>query len=295
MTMAILNGDNIIDGTAADDTLDGGNGNDTLHGGAGADILNGGRGDDTVEGGPNVSLTFDQAFLGAGNDLFVWNPGDGDDKVDGGSGFDTLKFLGKNPPTGPNDGESFSIDPNGSGAIFNRLGGTINLTDVERIEFVAQGSHADNITINDLTGTDVTQVAIDLGSVDGLGDGQIDKVSINPTNGQTITLENNSGVVTVRGLANDLTISNFEADRDQFSLYGQTFTVADGQTVTVNPVNSNNTGDTSTASDGSHATRLALLGQAMGSSFVTADDGHGATPIADQPSSHQPSLTHPHA
>jgi hypothetical protein len=60
-------------------------------------------------------------------------------------------------------------------------------------------------------------------------------------------------------------------------------------------VSSNNTGGTSTASDGSHATGLALLGQAMASSFVTTGDGHGATPIADQPSSHQPSLTHPHA
>ena len=72
-------------------------------------------------------------------------------------------------------------------------------------------------------------------------------------------------------------------------------TVANGQTVTVTAVNSNNTGGTSTASDGSHATGLALLGQAMASSFVTAGDGHGATPIADQPSSHQPLLTHPHA
>ena len=70
-------------------------------------------------------------------------------------------------------------------------------------------------------------------------------------------------------------------------------TVANGQTVTAE--NSNNTGGTSTASDGSHAAGLALLGQHMASSFVTTGDGHGATPIADQPSSHQPSLTHPHA
>ena len=101
-------------------------------------------------------------------------------------------------------------------------------------------------------------------------------------------------MVTVSGLASDVTISNFEAG-DQLFINGQTVTVADGQTVTVTAVNSNNTGGTSTASDGSHATGLALLGQAMASSFVTAGDGHGATPIADQPSSHQPLLTHPHA
>ena len=58
---------------------------------------------------------------------------------------------------------------------------------------------------------------------------------------------------------------------------------------------SNNTGDTATAADGSHAAALALLGQFMASSFVTAGDGHGATPIADPPSSQQPLLTQPHA
>ena len=48
-----------------------------------------------------------------------------------------------------------------------------------------------------------------------------------------------------------------------------------------------NTGDTVTAADGSHAASLALLGQFMASSFVTAGDGHGGTPIADPASSQQ--------
>jgi Ca2+-binding RTX toxin-like protein len=39
---------------------------------------------------------------------------------------------------------------------------------------------------------------------------------------------------------------------------------------------------------------VALLGQFMASSFVTAGDGHGAVPIAD-PSGQQPLLTLPHA
>ena len=115
-----------------------------------------------------------------------------------------------------------------------------------------------------------------------------------PPTATPITFTDNDGVVTVSGLASDVTISNFEAG-DQLVINGQPVTVADGQTVTVTAANSNNTGGTSTASDGSHARSLALLGQAMASSFVTAGDGHGATPIADQPSSHQPLLTHPHA
>ena len=102
-------------------------------------------------------------------------------------------------------------------------------------------------------------------------------------------------MVTVSGLASTVTISNFEADLDQLFINGQPVTVADGQTVTVAAVSSDNTGGTSTASDGSHAAGLALLGQSMASSFVTAGDGHGATPIADQPSSQQPLLAHPHA
>ena len=267
--------------------LFGGNGNDTLIGGAGNDILDGGAGDDTVVGGKGT----DTAFLGAGNDTFIWNPGDGNDVVEGGSGFDTLDFRGADRPAG----ETFSIDPNGSGATFNRPNGTIDLTDVERIQFEAQGRHSDNITINDLTGTDVKQVAIDLGAgVDGGGDGQVDKVFISATHGQAITVADNNGVVTVSGLTNTLTISNFEANLDQLFINGQSVTVANGQTVTVAALNGNNTGGTSTASDGSHAANLALLGQHIASSFVAGGNGHGATPIANQSETQQPLLTQPH-
>ena len=262
--------------------LFGGNGNDTLIGGAGNDTLFGGNGDDTVIGGKGT----DTAFLGNGNDTFIWNPGDGNDVVDGGRGFDTLVFRGADRPAG----ETFSIDPNGSGATFNRPNGTIDLTDVERIQFEAQGQHPDNITINDLTGTDVKQVAIDLGGGAG-GDGQVDKVFINATHGQAITVADNNGLVTVSGLTNTLTISNFEANLELF-INNQPVTVADGQTVTVAAMSGNNSGHASTASDGSHA--AALLGQFMASSFATAGDGHGATPVADQPPTQQPLLAQPH-
>ena len=178
-----------------------------------------------------------------------------------------------------------------------RTGGTIDLTSVERIQFEAtnQGQFADNITINDLTGTDVKQVAIDLGggNRDGVGDGQADTVSINATHGQAITVADNNGVVTVSGLTNTLTISNFEANLDQLFFNNQAVTVANGQTVTVAAMNSNNTGGTSTASDGSHA--ASLLGQFMASSFAPAADGHGAVPVADPSVSQQPQLALPHA
>ena len=268
-------------------TLFGGNGNDMLTGGGGNDMLFGGNGDDTVIGGKGS----DTAFLGNGNDTFIWNPGDGNDIVDGGRGFDTLDFRGKN------GGETITISGNGSGgATFLRTGGTIDLTSVERIQFEAtnQGQFADNITINDLTGTDVKQVAIDLGGgATGGGDGQVDKVFINATHGQAITVADNNGQVTVSGLTNTLTISNFEANLDQLFINNQPVTGANGQSVSVAAMDSNNTGGTSTASDGSHA--ASLLGQFMASSFATAGDGHGATPVADQPSTQQPQLALPHA
>jgi hypothetical protein len=265
--------------------LFGGNGKDTLIGGAGNDTLVGGAGNDTVVGGKGT----DTAFLGAGNDTFVWNPGDGNDVVEGGGGFDTLDFLGADRPAG----ETFSIDPNGSGATFNRPNGTIDLTDVERIQFEAQGQHSDNITINDLTGTDVKKVAIDLGGGDPDGDGQVDTVSLNATNGQKIRVTDHNGVVTVSGLTSTVTISNFEEGTDQLFINHQIVAVTDGQTVTVAAVNGNNTADSSTASEGSHA--AALLGQFMASSFATAGDGHGATPVADQQPDQQPLLAQPHA
>ena len=69
------------------------------------------------------------------------------------------------------------------------------------------------------------------------------------------------------------------------------------QFATVAPMASGNSTDsTVTPADGAQAASLALLGQFMASSFVTAGDGHGGTPLADPASSQQqPLLTQPHA
>ena len=262
----------ILIGRSGNDTLNGGDGNDTLIGGAGDDRVTGGKGTDT-------------AFLGAGNDTFIWNPGDGSDVVNGGAGFDTLDFKGANT------GENITISANGSGARFFRTAGTVteDLTGVERIQFETVGHNEDHVTINDLTGTDVKQVAIDLGVGGGAagGDGKQDTVSIIAPNGLTSTV----------------TISNFEVGTDRLSINNQTVTVTNDQTViiAVFTVADNNgvvtvsgSDNTSTASDGSHAASLALLGQHMASSFVAGGDGHGATPIANQPETQQPLLTQPH-
>ncbi len=148
------NGNDVLTGGSGADQLFGGNGNDTLNGGDGNDILDGGAGDDTVVGGKGT----DTAFLGAGNDTFIWNPREGSDVVEGQAGFDTLDFRGDNIS------ENITISANGSRALLSRTAGNVimDLNGVERIQFEAAGQNADHITINDLTGTDVKQVALDL-------------------------------------------------------------------------------------------------------------------------------------
>src|SRR5262249_10481509 len=176
---------------------------------------------------------------------------------------------------------------------------TESVKGVEDIQLETVGHNTDNITINDLTGTDVNQVAIDLGVGGGApgGDGQPDTVSINQANHGPISVTDNNGTVTVSGLASTVTIANFEtntAQPDQLFINGVAVHFGGNQTVTIAAANANNTGGTSTASDGSHAANLALLGQHMASSFVAGGDGHGATPIADHPQTQQPLLTQPH-
>ena len=85
-------------------------------------------------------------------------PGDGSDIVEGQAGDDTLLF------NGANISENIDVSANGSRVRFTRDVG--NIVDGpqrrrERSNFNALGG-ADTITVNDLTGTDVTQVNLDL-------------------------------------------------------------------------------------------------------------------------------------
>ena len=59
--------------------------------------------------------------------------------------------------------------------------------------------------------------------------------------------------------------------------------------------NGSNSGGTLNATDGSHIANIALLGQYMASSFVTASDGHGGTLITDPPLSQPQTLSQSHA
>src|SRR4029453_8211660 len=122
----------------------------------------------------------DVAFMGAGDDTFVWDPGDGSDVVEGQDGADTMLFNGAGGP------EQVDLSANGNRLRFFRTQGTITMDTrgVERVDFNALGG-ADPVTVNDLTGTDVTSVNVDLAGTigGGAGDGSGDRVVVNGTNG----------------------------------------------------------------------------------------------------------------
>src|SRR5258705_807153 len=109
---------------------------------------------------------------------FVWNPGDGSDTVEGQGGSDTLVFNGANVS------ENIDISANGSRVRLSRDVAAIvmDLNGLEHIQ-LATLAGADTVTVNDLTGTDTTQVAIDLAATpgSGQGDGAPDTLIANAT------------------------------------------------------------------------------------------------------------------
>jgi Ca2+-binding RTX toxin-like protein len=114
---------------------------------------------------------------------------------------------------GANVAENITISANGERALFfrNIANVTMDLNDVERIEFNALGG-ADTIVVNDLSGTDVTEVAIDLGAAGGGGDAQPDTIVVNGTNGDdVILLVLDGSTLQVLGLAAQIVVENFEA------------------------------------------------------------------------------------
>ena len=300
-------------------TIDGGAGNDTITGGDGADLLRGGDGNDVITGGRGN----DTAQLGNGDDTFVWNPGDGSDTVEGQVGFDTLQFNGANLA------EKIDLTANGSRARLTRDVGTVtmDLNGVEQVNVVALGG-ADTITVGDLTGTGISQVALDLGSA--ADPNTPDTVVINATNGDdVINITNENGVIRISGLAEDVTISDFNAndrivinglggddvinasglpagilltanggDGDDILLGGAGIDTLNGEAGddillggSAQNVLNGGPGANVVIPGGAAAPigDATLLSQFMASTFVSAGDGHGGMPIAD-PQAAQPQL-----
>jgi Ca2+-binding RTX toxin-like protein len=193
-------------------TFDGGEGNDTIAGGKGIERLVGGSGNDSIDGNGGNDL----ALLGAGNDTFVWDPGDGSDTVEGQAGADTMRFNGANVA------EQVDLSANGKRLKFFRVQGnvTMDTAGVERIDFNALGG-ADVVTVNDLRGTGVKAVNVDLaGALGGTaGDGQPDRVVVNATNGDdSLNVNGDAAGVKVSGLSATTKILHSEVANDRLEI-----------------------------------------------------------------------------
>src|SRR6185295_5209674 len=98
---------------------------------------------------------------------------------------------------------------------------TMDLNDVERVDFNALGG-ADKITVNDLSGTDLTELNLNLSATGGAGDNQADTVTINGTNNDDASVASGSaGNAVVFGLGAQINITGAEPAADRLVINGQ--------------------------------------------------------------------------
>jgi hypothetical protein len=184
-------------------TVVGGNGEDTINTGDGNDVISGGNGDDSVDAGKGT----DTVFLGAGDDFFVWNPGQGSDAVDGGrGGEDVMQF------NGADGNETMSLSANGPQAVFLRSPGSVrmDMQDIEIFNLATLGG-IDNVTVDNLEGTSVGDVNIDLSKSSGGSDQVADNVTVKGTNrADHVDVAAQGGRIDVAGLAADTQITGSE-------------------------------------------------------------------------------------
>jgi hypothetical protein len=183
-------------------TIAGGDGDDSLRGGAGNERYRGGDGDDTVVGGRGADVDIE----GDGDDTFVWDPGDGSDVIEGQGGTDTMVFNG----AGGN--ETVDISASGRRVTFARQPANIvmDTNGVEVIDFNALGGQ-DNITVGDLSATDVTRTNLDLAAALGgtAPDAADDTVTVKGTDGDDqIAVTGNGSGADVTGLASAVSVTH---------------------------------------------------------------------------------------
>jgi Ca2+-binding RTX toxin-like protein len=208
LTLNGQGGDDVIDATSLEAdgiqlTENGGLGADVLFGSEGNDLFNGGDGNDFVLGG-------------AGDDVLVWNPGDDNDTFEGQDGFDRMLF------NGANIAENINLFANGSRVLFTRdvANVVMDLNDVEGIDFTARGG-ADNVNVHDLSGTDASEINVNLESFpgSGVGDGAADSVNVDGTSGDdVIVIAGDPSGIAVLGLAAQVNITGFEVANDRMTV-----------------------------------------------------------------------------
>jgi Ca2+-binding RTX toxin-like protein len=94
----------------------------------------------------------------------------------------------------------------------------MDFNDVEQLDINALG-RADTITINDLTGTDLSQIVLNLANTNGGGDGAIDTVVVNVTSrDDVISVLSANNTISVFGLTSMVMIVNAESNNDRLTI-----------------------------------------------------------------------------
>src|SRR6185369_7106215 len=146
-----------------------------------------------------------------GDDTATWNPGDGSDVIEGQTGNDTLLF------SGANIAEKIELSANGARLRLTRdvANITMDTFSLETVTVRALGG-VDNVIIDDLTGTSVAQVNVDLGASVPGGDGAADIVTINGTAGSdTFSAVANGSALDVSALGAIVHVINGEPANDR--------------------------------------------------------------------------------
>ena len=192
-----------------------------VQGGDGNDFISFGDGNDTKASGDAGN---DTIFMGGGDDEAYYEGGkiDGADTIDGGAGDDTITFDATVDSQKPGfTGENLTISANGTHALlFEDAHNNVDMVNVEHIEFGTAGdddedvfgARPDVVTINDLTGTDVKEISLDLAAANpNTGDGQVDNITVNATAGADhISLSLVNGDLVISGLSEKITIEHFD-------------------------------------------------------------------------------------
>ncbi|MFO0842050.1 MAG: hypothetical protein U0797_06560 [Gemmataceae bacterium] len=121
---------------------------------------------------------------------------------------------------GANVAEQIDISANGGRVRFfrNVANVVMDLNDVGGIDFNALGG-ADKITVNDLSGTDVTEINLNLSGAGGGGDGAADTVIVNGTSGDDVAVVfGDAAGTSVLGLAAQVNITGGEGANDRLTV-----------------------------------------------------------------------------
>jgi Ca2+-binding RTX toxin-like protein len=231
-------------------TIYGGFGNDTLTGGGGIDTIYGEAGNDTISG----RLGADQLKGGDDFDIFTWNDGDGADIVDGGGdGADIANINGAALV------DTFTVTAAGNQTHLNvtvvnsvNNSGIIDYHGVENFN-LNPGGGADDVTLNDLTPTEVVQVNV---TVDAALSADADLVTVNGRDAADVLMVSTSpppaNRVDILGLEYSVQLRNVEPN----------------DTLTVN---GNDGDDSIKAVPGVEATVTIVFNGGQGDDFLSAD------------------------